>query len=125
MVIPIIEGFMSKKKLVIAAAMCLGLAGGVWGGMSLLTKDWTDRQAEFAEALSLRFQQNGAPSKAVADKAANCIATTVVPVAQAAGCPAEGEVLDAMRACSASSQEVQLTFALAAPACVQEALGGQ
>jgi hypothetical protein len=118
---------MSKKKLAVAALLAtLGLGGGVWGGMRLLKPSWPDRQAEFAAAVSANFQKSGAPNKAVADKAASCLAEALVPMAEATGCPAEGEnVLEVMQACLEGSQEMQITFMMVMPECIQESLSGQ
>ena len=118
---------MNKKKLAVAVLLAaLGLGGGVWGGMKLLKPSWPDRQAELAAAISANFEKAGAPSKAVADKAASCIAEALVPVAVAVECSAEGEnVLETMQACLQGSQEMQITFMMAMPGCIQEALSGQ
>lgn len=115
---------MSKKKLAAAALLaCLVVGGGVWGGMKLLKKDWAGRQAEFAEALSAKFVEGGAPSQDVADKAAACVAEALAPAADELKCSAEGEdVLKAMSACLQSSQELQIIFMMAMPTCIQESL---
>jgi hypothetical protein len=115
---------MSKKKLAAVAVLAtLVVGGGVYGGLKLLKKDWEDRKAELVEALSAKFLTSGAPNKAVADKAATCVADALVPVADAQKCSAEGEdVLKAMSACLNSSQEMQIAFLIAFPACIQESL---
>lgn len=115
---------MSKKKLAIATVLvCIAVIGGVFGGLKLLKKDWEGRKAEFAEALSAKFMTGGAPSQEVADKAATCVADALAPVADAQQCSAEGEdVLQAMSACLDASRELQITFMMALPQCIQEAL---
>jgi ribulose 1,5-bisphosphate synthetase/thiazole synthase len=115
---------MSKKKLATVALLtCLAVGGGVWGGMKFLKKDWTDRQAEFVEALSVRFQKSGAPSKAVADKAATCIADVIIPAIEAKKCSAEGEnVLKAVDACVQADPDLQIALMLEVPLCIQESM---
>jgi hypothetical protein len=112
-----------KKKLGITLLVCLGLSGGVLGGMLLLKKDWPDRKGELVEAISKRFEASGAPTKEVADKAAACVADFMVAVADKEQCPAEGDdVLKAMGKCIEASQELQIRLMLEAPGCIQKSL---
>lgn len=115
---------MSKKKLaVVVSIACLAWIVGVFGVASFLEKDWSDRHDEFASALSEQYEQNGAPSKEVADKVAECIANVIVPAAEEIKCSAEEkDVLKAMGECLNSSQEMQLIFMQAMPDCMAKAL---
>ena len=114
---------MSKKKLVVTVLFACLVGGGVWGATKLLKKNWVERQAELTEAISVRFMEGGAPSKAVADKAAACVAEALVPAADEQKCSAEGDdVLKAMSACLKSNQEVQVAYMLAMPTCIRESL---
>jgi len=115
---------MGKKKLAaVALFACLAAGGGVWGGLKLLEKTWPSRTKELAGEISQKFQESGAPSKEVADKAATCVAEALAAAAAEAQCSPEGDsALKAVEQCMQSHQEVAMTLMMVLPACVAESL---
>jgi uncharacterized membrane protein YebE (DUF533 family) len=111
---------MSKKKLA-ATVLFFGLVvgGGVWGVNAYSNSGWEGRKAEFTQALSARFEQTGAPTKDIADRAAACIADAVIPAVAAIDCSTENkDVLLAMNECAMANSEIGMLLGMSIQDCI-------
>lgn len=115
---------MSKKKLVLAGLVAvLGLGAGVWGASHLLKPTWEGRRQELVEEISEKMALSGAPSKKVADKAAECIVDALIPLAEELGCSVEGKnAVKVISKCIDANPKMQVVFLTTLPTCVQESL---